>query len=361
MLDKSKVRIPERFKDHPIFNTFHCGMNFGFMSKRGYYARKDILEQPAKMAALGTNWATLNANICQKRFYSTKLFLDFEFSSGEIELADMAKALHDNGIRVLLKPCLTMLDSSWMGHVKFPHSAEMQIQGVSHSYWEDWFKSYGDGLKYFGEFAERQGIDAMIIGAELFGTEGQSDSWRQLIRELRDVYSGPMTYEFMPCSAKTYALDWFEDLDFLSYSHYPPAAPCNGTPLKALEAKDFSVEEMLAHLAPVKDAVSEMSRRFWNMPVAFTEIGTRSGHGMCMSPGDYQQETRYDGEEQARYMEACFKCFDALPSWMGLYWWKWDETQKRPHYHADPKGDMGFTIQGKPAEKVWAKWAGKLK
>ena len=50
-----------------------------------------------------------------------------------------------------------------------------------------------------------------------------------------------------------------------------------------------------------------------------------------------------------------------LPEWMGFLWWKWDETQYRPHYHTDPRGDKGFTIQGKPAEEVMRKWVKKLR
>ena len=54
-------------------------------------------------------------------------------------------------------------------------------------------------------------------------------------------------------------------------------------------------------------------------------------------------------------MEAIFRTFTELDGWMGLLWWKWDETQDRPHYR-DPHGDRGFTIQGKPAEKVMRRW-----
>ena len=52
--------------------------------------------------------------------------------------------------------------------------------------------------------------------------------------------------------------------------------------------------------------------------------------------------------------------FWELPCWMGLFWWKWDETQYRPHYHDEPGVDKGFTIQGKPAEKVLVRWFEKL-
>ena len=36
-MDISKVTIPEKFRNHPIFNELICGTNFGFMAKRGYY------------------------------------------------------------------------------------------------------------------------------------------------------------------------------------------------------------------------------------------------------------------------------------------------------------------------------------
>lgn len=357
MLDKSKSNIPERFKDHPIFNTLHCGMNFGFMAKRGYYAKKEILEQPAKMAKAGVNWTTLNANFCQEKYSSTKVFLDFNFSSGELELSEMAKALHDNGIKILFKPCLTPLDSAWMGSVTFPADGEQQIQGHETSYWQEWFASFTESSKYFADFADRVGIDALIIGAEYYGTEGRSEAWRKVIGEIRKIYSGPITYEFMPISHKTYRLDWFDDLDFLSYSHYPPACKGNSRPFS--ENPHYSQDEMADFMSPLKDEVASICKRFGNKPIVFTEIGVRSAHGCIMSPGDYATETYYDGEEQANYMEAVFRTFWNLPQWMGMYWWKWDETQIRPHYHTDPKGNKGFTIQGKPAEGVLKKWFAK--
>lgn len=357
MLDKSKTNIPERFKDHPIFNTLHCGMNFGFMAKRGYYARKEILEQPAKMAKAGVNWTTLNANFCQEHFYSRKVFLDFNFSSGELELYEVAKALHDNEIRILFKPCLTPLDSAWMGSVTFPDG--QQIQNVQNSYWQEWFASFTESAKYFADFAERIGLDALIIGAEYYGTEGRAEEWSKVIEEVRKIYSGPITYEFTPSSRKAYSLDWFKDLDFLSYSYYPPA--CDGAMEEAAarENPHYSVENMVEYLSSRKEKIQSICDRFWNKPIAFTEIGVRSAHGCILQPFNYRWETHYDGEEQANYMEAVFRTFWDLPQWMGMYWWKWDETQIRPQYHGDPKGDKGFTIQGKPAENVLRNWFAK--
>ena len=149
-MDKSKVKIPERFASHPLFNELICGTNFGFMSKRGYYTRPEVLKQPELMKEAGINWTTLNMNICQEKYFSRKHFLDFEFSSGELELAEMTKRLHDNGVHVMLKPCLSCLDGAAMACVGFPNKDGLsQIQGVETDYWKEWFTSYTESAKYF--------------------------------------------------------------------------------------------------------------------------------------------------------------------------------------------------------------------
>ena len=354
MFDKTKVAVPERFQDHPLFRELHCGMNFGFMAKRGYYAREEIRKQPSLMAAAGVNWTTLNANICQESYSSRKVFLDFLYSSGEKELAEIAEIIHDNGIRILLKPCLTPLDGAWMGAVTFPETH--QIAGVEHNYWKEWFASFTESAKYFAEFAERNRIEGLIIGAEYYGTEGRSEEWSNVIAEIRKIYTGPLTYEFTFASRKAYALDWLDGVDFLSYSYYPPA---KGEYLRMEEFRNsphVSLDEMTAYLESRKEKIASISRQFGNKAIVFTEIGVRSAHGCIANPCDFLAETDYDGQEQADSMEAVFRTFSELPQWLGLYWWKWDETQNRPHYHDDPRGDKGFTIQGKPAEKILKKW-----
>ena len=95
-----------------------------------------------------------------------------------------------------------------------------------------------------------------------------------------------------------------------------------------------------------------------NKPIVFSEIGTRSCRGCVNVPGDFKTESPWDGQEQADYMDAAFSTFSKMPAWLGLSWWKWDETQHtRHHYSPDPLKDRGFTICGKPAAAVMRKWA----
>jgi len=364
--DKQSCRIPERYKDHPIFNTRHCSVNFGFLGPRGYFARPEVFAEVAKIKAAGANWVTLNTHFCQESFYSRKLFLDFDRSSGEAELTDIVRELHRQGLHVLLKPCLMLLDGAWMGHVTFPEDDQL-IQGVHNSYWKDWFASLQACLTYYAQFAERNGVEAMIIGAEYNGTTHQSDHWRETIRQIRKHYSGPLTYEFADYEianddytgvdpAKVKKLDWFKDLDFLSMSTYPRAAPrCPREQWATLAP--ISLETMKQHLATRRAFVAAASAAYDRMPVLYTEIGTRSTRGNVCEPWNFMTDSPCDAEEQANYMEALFAVHDDLPCWLGLSWWKWDESQRnRPHYSDDRSKDRGFIIDGKPASDVLKKW-----
>lgn len=350
MIDFSVVKIPEKFRNHPLFTEPICGMNFGFMAKRGYYETEESLRQPELMAKAGVNWVTLNMNFCLENWASRNLYLDFEFSTGELELAEMVRRMHEKGIHVLFKPCMTPLDGMWMGSVDYPEG--FQIQGVHVDYWQEFFRSFNRAECYFASLAQKLGMDAMLIGAEYRGTEKCESQWREVIRLIRERFDGPISYEFTPESCNHSSLAWFEDLDFLSYSYYPPAAPRTGA---AKDSPDYTREQIEQYLSSRRDTVIWLSENFGNKPVVFTEYGVRSAHGCIMCPYDFLWETYYDGQQQADFMEASFNTFWSLPQWMGLFWWKWDETQDRPHYK-DPAGDKGFTIQGKPAEKVLQRW-----
>lgn len=365
-MDKSVVKIPEKFKDHPLFNSLVCGTNFGFMSKNGYYFTDFAKAQPPLMKEMGINCTTINFNICQETFCSTRLFLDFEFSSNETEIVETVKKLHENGVTVILKPCLTCLDGAAMGMVKFPNTGMLrQIQGIETDYWADWFKSYTECMKYCANLATYAKADSLMIGAELSGTEDETEHWREVIKQVRQRFDGPISYEFTPYGPANGDLAWMDELDYLSYSYYPQAAP-NEHKIRdeyypgLNELPSYTVAEMVEYLKPAKERLVKLCERFWNKPIMFTEIGTRSCHGSIILPYNFLWEARYDGEEQANYLDAVFETFSDVPYWMGLLWWKWDETQNRPHYHNDPAGDKGFTIQGKPAEAVMRRWFEKL-
>lgn len=359
MFDKTKCSISEKFADLPFFNEPHCGTNFGFMEDRGFFSSENALKQPELMRQSGINYCILNVMFCQEKYCSTKVFLDFKRSASEIEMTDMVKALHDSGIRVILKPCLIPLDGAWMGKVHFPEVS--LIEGLDNgSYWKTWFNSFIECTKYYAEFAAKNNVEGYMCGCEYYGTEYKDAEWRNVVSVVRSIYEGPLTYEFTFASRNAYQLKWFEELDFLSYSYYPPACTKSDDLASFKNAPHVTLDEMVEFLKPRRDRIRQISERFGNKPIAFTEIGTRSAHGCIASPANWQADSPYDGEEQANYMEALFRTFSDMPQWLGMYWWKWPGSSSRAVYEGDPAGDRSFSFCGKPAEEVMKKWSRKL-
>ena len=318
LFDRGRFSVPGKFADHPLFTTPHCGVNFGFLARRGYFSRPEVRKQP--------------------------------------------RLIRDEGLHVTLKPCLTSLDSAWMGAVTFPWPSEQQIQGVRQRYAEEWFDSLRECLSYFGDIAEETGCEALIAGAEYNGTTKFDAEWRKTIAHVRKHFGGPVTYEFMPREPSERPLKWFEDLDFLALSTYPAGVDAPDSVLWDLTnwknlppISKASMEKALAKHVPLVESFVE---RFGKKPILFSEIGTRSCRGCVNVPGDYQTDSPWDGQEQADYMDAVFSTFSRIPAWIGLSWWKWDETQHtRHHYSPDPMKDRGFTIYGKPACEVLRRWS----
>lgn len=73
-MDLSKVNLTEKMKNSPLIKERIKGMNFGFLSKCGYYATDEAKRQPAIMRGFGVNCVTLNLNVCQEKYSSTKVF-----------------------------------------------------------------------------------------------------------------------------------------------------------------------------------------------------------------------------------------------------------------------------------------------
>ena len=362
--DRSSCRIPEKFKDHPLFTAPVIGMNFGFGGHRGYYAAN--MDVPAKMKAAGVNWCVLKIHPCMEKFCSTMVFFDPVYTVGEQETADIVRRFHENGIHVMLQPSLASLDSTSMYWCcPFPYETDSQIEGRHPQYWKPWFESYREVLNVLAEFSERNGVEAFIAGCELHQTVKRPEEWRETLRQLRQRYSGPISYE--NGGPDTY--EWLKDLDFVCLSYYPEAAPMPEGGFVSAEQwnalPDVSREQMSAYLR--MHAVTPLDRLYeasGRLPVVLTEAGMTGAHGWCREPWNgmlpHEKGVRLDHREQADYIDAIFEIFCERPYCPGICLWKWDESQPRWFRNLEnPSKDGGFTVQGKPAEGILRKWATK--
>lgn len=323
------------------------------MARRGYYASPEARAQVGRMAGAGVRDVALMVSVMQESWHSARLYQDFEFTPSDHEISTIVDCFREHGIRVMLKPMVECLDGAWRGRINFPDGDQL-IQGREIALWPVWFESLRRSVVHYGRLADRTGCETYCIGCELLGAEktGNDVHWRKVVAAAREVYGGTLCYDAMPETvlAPEGPPGWLRELDAVCVSYYESAADGPGA----------GVAEMAAKLRRTVPALRAASGALGGLPIIFGETGCRSVAGGAVSPGEYRSEGAYDPGEQGRFLDALCTVFRDEPWWGGFYWWKWDEQQRRPQYAADPAGDTGFTLEGKPGVEALRCWCALL-
>ncbi len=339
----------------PAFNEVHTGVTFGFYARNGVLGSAWARDQVDRMAAANVRWVVLTPTVLQDTAHTTRQYRDFEVTPNDHELYTIIDHMHSRGMRVNLRPMLETQDGNGRLQVWFQPDRE-RIPGRVSDHWARWFDSMTQRSVHYARIAQETGCELYGLDSELDRTIAYHDDWKRVIEAVRKVYDGPVT----SChTTHTGLIDfdeelrradhWWRDLDMLQLSCYERGADCAGT----------SVEEMMAMLAPNVARFRRLAEAY-GKPIAFGECGCTSSSAGAKSPSGWTNESAYDGEEQANYLEAVLRSYSPEPWWNGLYWWKWDEQNDRPEFKTDPTGDKGFTVLGKPAESRMRQLYGEL-
>jgi len=235
--------------------------------------------------------------------------------------------LHQNGIRVMLKPQI------WVSRGEFTGSIKMDAE-------EDWKlleSTYEDFIITYASLAQEANIDLFCIGTELeqFVTN-RPDYWMALVKKIKTVYKGELTY----------AANWdeftrtpfWEDLDYIGIDAYFPLS----------EEKNPTAEQLKEGWQKWKEPISELSQKV-GKPVVFTEFGYRSMDYTAKKPWLVDRnEERVNFEAQAIATKAIFEEFWPEDWFAGGYIWKWFID----HEKSGGADDNRFTPQNKDAEEV---------
>ena len=261
-----------------------------------------------------------------------------ESDAGLIYTAQLA---HKYGIRTLMKPHLWVRgNGTWPGDINMASPAD----------WDTWFASYASYILHYAQVAETAQFNGLCIGTELLhATEpAHEKAWRSLIRQIRRVYHGPLTYA-ANWSGEYQQIRFWDALDYVGIQAYFPLST----------AASPSLEALLDGWQPHLRALAAWQQKI-KKPVVFTEIGYKTTPDAAARPWEWPKRTAAfiapDEATQARCYEAMFRACWGLPWLKGMFIWKWypglaaDGPARR---HAD------FTPQHKPAEAVLARWYGQ--
>jgi len=231
------------------------------------------------------------------------------------------RAAKAKGFKVMLRPTVDTLDNNWRGFI-VPSAG--------------WFDSYAKFMNKYAAMAEAEGVDALCVGVEYNGTQVEESSWREVVRQSRDNYSGPITY-----AANWDAKDkvaWWDAVDFVGIDAYFPLTDSN--------ANDINTYRK--HLRDGAAAVTALWKTtFHGKPVAFLETGCKAYDGAAKIPYDFHLDGPVDQQEQALVYQATLEVYSAQPWFAGVFFWNWGMEPG-----SGGPTDTNYTVKGKPAEQV---------
>jgi hypothetical protein len=315
------------------FQKGFCYAHEGYRIYDGYLSQKSF-RSLQKLQSLGTNWISLSPFGYLRRPNKPDYFR-FSFGAGsenDESLVTAASHARELGMAVMLKPHVLMSGPGW----GWPGDVKMETE-------EDWrlfFERYYKWIRHYALLAEIHDIEMFCVGVELMQTTNQhQDEWRQIIRKVRQIYSGSLVYagnwwqEFEQ-------ITFWDELDYIGLNCYYPLS----------DKETVSLQDLTEGVEAFLPTIEAVARKY-KKPVLLTEVGFTSTAKNWLSPHERRRGARVSLEDQALCYEAIFESFRDKEWLHGFYWWKW------PTYlEYGGERDGGFTPNGKPAEKVVEDW-----
>ncbi|MCT9818871.1 1,4-beta-xylanase [Microbacterium sp. W1N] len=291
-------------------------MTWGWTGVRGTWATPAAASSMRAMAEHAVTWTALSYAAVQDTAFSTEIPFDRAPTVTDDEIVWAIREAKALGLKVCLKPVVNVADGTWRAHIGF---FDWDVPGEPS--WTQWFASYRDFLLHAARLAEAEGCEMLCIGCEMVRADGQEAHWRALIADIREVYSGLLTY-----NCDKYQEDrvtWWDAVDVVSSSGYYP------------------IDRWEENLDRIQRVVEHAQR-----PFVFLEAGCPSREGSPARPNDWSLPGAPSGAAQLAYYEAMFDAC-ARRDWVGgFFLWDWP-----PHLYdaADAAANDDYCPFGKPA------------
>ncbi len=205
------------------------------------------------------------------------------------------------GMMTMLKPQI-WVGRSWPGEIEMP----------SEEAWNDFFDYYYRWIRHYAILAEIHGFDSFCLGVEFAkATLAREQDWRAIIRRIRGIYKGSLTYA-ANWGEEFENLKFWEELDFIGLNCYYP-----------LSSKDqASKRELAKAFGGVMNKAAQICKKY-DKPLVFTEIGFRSVDGTWKNPHEDSQNRPYNEAAQKLCYEVVLEGIQNKPWCKGILWWKW--------------------------------------
>lgn len=290
----------------------------------------------APMTALGVNWVSI-----QPYGFFQKSKPDIRYNTGHQwwgeqpeGIAKSVEYAQQNKVKVLLKPQLWSR-SQWIGDFDLENEQDLKV----------WQKNYEIFILEFAKMADSLNVEMLCIATEIKQiAQKYPDYWRALIKKIRAVYKGPLTYAANWDSWQ--GISFWDDLDYIGVDAYFPLA----------QGKTATVSKLQKAWKPIVEELEAFHKQY-DKPILFTEFGYMSVDDCAFNHWDIEAEqaSRAVNEQaQANALQALFETFANLDWWHGGFQWKWYPSDQSNWGEGAWAKD--YTPQNKEAEKILKKY-----
>lgn len=289
-----------------------------------------MTESLRDLATLGVEWVSIHpyARVGRSGDIRFRPAAETGYLGGAVGIA------RKEGMHLFWKPHLAYWGSfDWRGDIAFGDDEEA---------WRRFFDGYRSFIVDQARFAEASDVPLFAVGTELEATTHRETEWRRILAEVREVYSGRLTY-----AANWDRLDrvpFWDAVDRIGVQAYFPLSDRPDPDRAALEAG------WARHLRELE----ELSRRHGKQ-VLFTEIGYDRSETAAAEPWKRgaAEDTRAR-ELRRRLMEVALERLPREPWLAGMFWWKWMPG----HPYAWDRGDRDFSMRAEEAREALSRhWA----
>jgi len=312
--------------ENPVFQK---GMAFPTWVARQYDSDASDESLKALMKTTCTEYVQLVPTWYQENRIADVMGPDYDGQTARMEsLRHAIRTAHNLGLKVMLKPHVDAQSGDWRGTF-LPENPEI------------WFSNYTAMTKTYAQIAQEEGAEIFCVGCEFVELTASNFTadWKELIREVRDIFAGPLIYA-ANWGRESRQVQFWDELDFIGIDAY----------YGLTDKFDPTIKELIAAWQPF---VSEIESVYltWQKPVVLTEIGYRSMDGANRQPWNWEASAEVDLAEQALCYQAVIKVFGEKTWFNGIYWWNWE-----PDPRMGGPEDNYYTPQGKPAETILKRW-----
>ncbi len=300
---------------------------------------EDPQEAPlSDIKGLGADWLSLSPEVSlDRQTLELNLAISPDAWTPDVEATrELITRSKSIGLKVFLKPHIVLSKHRSSGDkIKSQSTWRGDIEPINQKDWLLLEKNYRSFILSMASLAEELGVDLFCIGTELKSFIAERHYfWIDLIQDIKEVYSGPITYSANWDNFQ--AVTFWDDMDFIGLNAYFPVSSSK------FPSERKVIRTWQGIISPIKRISNKKGKQ-----VIVTEFGYRNVYFSGQEPwthvGDGDEASAY--ENQSELLNAFFKSIWKEEFVLGGFLWNWN-------YKRLLDGNTDFTIQNKPAQEI---------